>query len=275
MTVLFDSHCHLQDPAFAGKVGEAIERAATAGVGALLVLGYNVPSNHSALEIASRHGGVAFAAVGIHPHDAVSAAHSDLEGTAALARLPEVLAIGEIGLDFYRNLSPPEKQVEVLRAQLEIALDVGKPVSVHSRGAEDKLVAHLSSFAVDWQERYADRSPGVMHCFGGSAREARSYAEMGFMISLACTVTYPKNETTREVAASLDSSSILVETDSPYLPPQASRGQRNEPANVVVAAKAVADARGSSLEEVARLTTANAERLFGISVRRPAAAGAS
>ena len=195
---------------------------------------------------------------------------SELETQANLA---SVVAVGEIGLDFYRDHSPHDQQRNLLDAQLAIAAGLGKPVSVHSRGAEDAIYHHLSDYSRkrDWQPGTAPI--GVMHCFGGSVEQARSYAAIGFLISLACVVTYPGNDEARRIAADLPLESLLVETDSPYLPPQSLRGRRNEPAHVVEAVGALAKARGIAFGAAAEATTANALRVFG--VRVPAATGTS
>lgn len=273
MRGLFDSHAHLQDPAFAGDVDAAVERARAAGVTGIVVLGYDPRSNHAALEIAARHPGIVFPAVGIHPHDAASVTDGDLEEVAALARLDQVVAIGEIGLDFYRNLSPAANQVEVLERHLTLALDLGKPVSVHSRSAEEGLTEPLERFAADWSIRFPGRSPGVMHCFGGTSSQAATFVAAGFHVSIACSITYPRNDQARAVAAEIPLERLLIETDSPYLPPQPLRGRRNEPAHVGAAAAAIASVRGCAPTTIANATAANAERLFGVHVGLPSPVG--
>lgn len=266
MTRLFDSHAHLQDRAFHGVADAVVERAREAGVAGVVVLGYDLPSNHAALSIAARHPGVVFPAVGVHPHDAASVTSADLQEVAALAREPAVVAVGEIGLDFYRNLSPAGRQREVLEAHLALALETGKPVSVHSRSAEGEISEPLARFAAAWSARYLDRSPGVMHCFGGTAEQALGFVALGFHVSVACSVTYARSEQARAVAAAVPLDRLLIETDSPYLPPQALRGKRNEPAHVGSAAAAIATIRGVDTATIAEATTGNAERLFGVRI---------
>lgn len=271
MTLAFDTHAHLQDPAFAGDAHEAIARAEAAGVGGVLVCGYDEPSNAQALELAAQSP-LVFPAVGFHPHDAKDVTAAMLDALERLASLPKVVAVGEIGLDFYRDHSPHDVQREVLDAELAIAARLGKPVSVHSRAAEDAIYEHLARYSqlAGWQPRA--RSVGVMHCFGGSLEQARRYVEIGFLVSFACTLTYPRNDEARTIAAALPLESIVVETDSPYLPPQKLRGKRNEPANVVRAIEALAEARGLDSEAVAAATTANALRVFGVSLPSKVAA---
>jgi len=273
MTRLFDSHAHLQDRAFNDSVDAVVERAREAGVAGMVVLGYDIASNHAALAIAARHPGIVFPAVGIHPHDAASVTPAGIDEVAALARQEAVVAIGEIGLDFYRNLSPASRQWEVLETHLALALETGKPVSVHSRSAEAEIAEPLGRFAAEWSARFPGRSPGVMHCFGGSPQQALAFAALGFHISVACSVTYPKSEQARAVAAVVPLEHLLIETDSPYLPPQPLRGKRNEPAHVGTAAAAIAAVRGLDTGTVAEATTVNAERLFGVRVELPALAG--
>lgn len=265
MTLLFDTHCHLQDRWFGDDLPAVMERA-RARLGHLVVCGYDAPSNVQALEIAARWPGFALPAAGFHPHDASEATPAALAELESLVALDEVVAVGELGLDFYRTLSPPESQRAALDAQLEIALRLGKPVSVHSRSAEDAIHPHLAAYANAWRQAYPGRSPGVMHCFGGTLEQARSYVDLGFAISVACAVTYPKNDETRRLAAGLPLDALVVETDAPYLPPQPIRGQRNEPAYAAAVAEAIAAARGTTTEAVIAATTANAGRVFGIPV---------
>lgn len=259
---LFDSHSHLQDRAFAGEEAAVIERAQAAGVEGIALCGYDAPSNLRALEIASKHGGV-YPTVGFHPHEAGTVTADMLAELDSLAALEEVVAVGEIGLDFYRHHSTPEDQRRVLAAQLEIALRHGKPVCVHSRAAEDACLELLAPFAKEVAQR-GGGVPGVMHCFGGTLEQALPYVELGFMVSIACVVTYPRNDEARRLARELPLDSLVIETDSPYLPPQGKRGQRNEPANVAAAAEAIAAARDMAVATVAEETTRNAERLFAV-----------
>ncbi len=263
MTPLFDTHCHLQDPAFAGDAGPVLERAEAAGVAGMLLCGYDPPSNHAALEMAA-NSPLLLPAVGYHPHEAKDITPELLVELESLAALPAVVCVGEIGLDFFRDHSPRETQARIFAAQLEIASRVGKPVSVHTRGAEDASYDHLVRFSAARRWKTGMPPVGVMHCFGGTLDQAQAYSAIGFAISFACPVTYPGNERARTMAAAIPLESIVVETDSPYLPPQSLRGQRNEPANVRSAVAAIAAARGSSEHAVAEATTNNAARLFGV-----------
>jgi TatD DNase family protein len=271
VTRLFDSHCHLTDEAFAHDAAAAIERAQAAGVEGMALCGYDAVSNVEALRLAEEREGV-FPTVGFHPHEAKTVTSAMLGELEAQAALPQVVAVGEIGLDFYRNHSGAEEQRRVLDAQLGIALKVGKPASLHSRAAEDAILEHLAPFAHSMRAAWPGRVPGVMHCFGGTLDQARRYVELGFLVSLSCAMTYPANNAARELAANLPLDTLVIETDSPYLPPQGRRGQRNEPALVIEAARALAAARGITLDEAAEATAANAARLFGVELKRKAAA---
>lgn len=265
MSVLIDSHSHIQDARFDEDIADVVERAHDAGIEAIIVCGDDQAMNERALALSSRFDGL-YPTVGYHPHEARNVTPGQLAVVAAQAELAEVVAVGEIGLDYFRDMSPRDVQRRVLDDQLEIAVRVGKPVCVHSRGAEDEIAPQLEAYAAASPLTAVGRSPGVMHCFGGTLEQAQRYVAMGFMVSLATAITYPKNDEARRVAAGLPLESLLVETDSPYLPPQRMRGTRNEPAHVVSAAASIAEARGVSLDVVAEATTQNARRLFGIAV---------
>ena len=258
----FDTHCHLQDSKIRGDFPAVMARARDAGVGGLALCGYDAPSNAKALELATREPGV-HPAVGFHPHEADGVSSTMLADLESLARLDEVVAVGEIGLDFYRGLATESNQRRLLDAQLEIALRAGKPVSVHSRSAEDAAIEHLAPFALSARAAGVE-VPGVMHCFGGTLEQALRYVEVGFMVSIAAVITYPGNHEARRLAAGLPAGSLVIETDSPYLPPQAMRGKVNEPALLIHTARAVAEARGETAGAVIALTSANACRLFRI-----------
>lgn len=268
-TVAFDTHCHLQDSRLLRDFEGVLERAAEAGVLGMALCGYDAPSNSQVLELAERSP-LLFPTVGFHPHDADVVTPAMLSEMESLAKLPQVVAIGEIGMDNYRHHSTEANQRTLIDAQLEIAVRVAKPVCVHSRAAEDAIYDHLASYAAASNAAGVD-VPGVMHCFGGTLEQAERYVEIGFVISIAAPITYPKNDEARRLAAGLPAGSLVIETDSPYLPPQPMRGKLNEPSLVLHTARAIAAARGESVEAVLGYTTANAERLFGVRVAEPAA----
>jgi len=265
MTPLVDTHCHLQDSPFATDLDEVLERARSTGIAAMVVCGFDPASNIAALEMADAYRCV-YPAVGCHPHDAGKMTNAALDLLARQAASPRVVAVGEIGLDFYRDLSPRDVQREALEAQLAIAVQTGKPVSVHSRDAEEPIYSHLAAYARRSPLVASKRPVGVMHCFGGTVEQALPFVDIGFLVSISCTITYPRNDATRRIAAELPMESLVVETDSPYLPPQSIRGKRNEPAHVRAAAEAIAAVRGLPIDAVATATTENAARLFGIAI---------
>lgn len=257
-----DSHCHLQDPKFDGDHDAVIRRAREAGVSAMVVVGYDIESSRRAVKMADSMSDI-YAAVGVHPHDAKTLTPGDIDRLARLADSPHIVAIGEIGLDFYRNLSPPELQGKAFREQLELARSLCLPVVVHAREADEETYDILADY-----ERAArpgwppDRPLGVMHCFAGDLTLALRYIENGFVISIAGTCTYPNAERTRAVARGIPLRWMAVETDAPYLPSQSKRGHRNEPAYLIETVKHIAELRGEPFAEVAAGTAIAATRLF-------------
>jgi TatD DNase family protein len=253
---LFDTHAHLHFPQFADDLPAVLERARAAGVRRQVTVGTDPETSRAALAIAAREPDV-WATVGIHPHDAAAADEAAFAALAALARQPRVVAIGEIGLDFFRNLSPPQVQESVFRRMLGLAREVGKPVVVHCREAHAEVLRVLA------EERVGEIG-GVMHCFSGDLEVARRCLDLGLLISLAGPVTYPRARALPEVARYVPADRLVLETDCPYLPPQGHRGQRNEPAYLALTAARVAELRGEPLARLAERTTANACRLFGV-----------
>ena len=256
----FDTHCHLQAPEFR-DIDAVLARASAAGVDQLLVCGYDLASSKSALAMSETHAAV-LPAVGVHPHDARGVSQTVADRIEALAAEERVVAIGEIGLDFYRDLSPRDDQLRVLELHLALAVATGKPVSIHSRAAEEEIYAPLKAYAAQSPLPARQQPVGVMHCFGGTLDQARRYVDLGFLVAIPCTVTYPNNDLGRELARELPLDVLVVETDSPYLPPQSRRGKRNEPAYVAEGVAEIARLRGITPAEVAAATSANAARTF-------------
>jgi TatD DNase family protein len=252
---LIDSHAHIYYRDYAGDFDAMLQRAADSGVDAMLVVGTDIESSRESVELAEKHPQI-YAAVGIHPHDAgrVTDACYDVIRNLALSSA-KIVAIGEIGLDFYRDRSPREDQERVFRAFLRMANELDKPVIIHDRDAHRQVLDSL---------REAGTQRGVLHCFSGDAAMAAEAVAMGLYISIPGTVTYPANEALREVVRAVSIDRMLVETDCPYLAPVPFRGKRNEPAYVRLAAERVAEVKGLSLEDVARITTKNVRDLFGI-----------
>ncbi len=274
---LFDTHAHLHDPWIGDDLTEVLERASEASVGWMVSIGTDLPTTRDAIALANSHDNI-WATVGLHPHDAKDW-DADLESEfRRLAANDRVVAIGEIGLDFYRNLSSPEAQYAAFEAQLTLADELDLPVVIHSRDAHEESYGLLK----DWVQSNSpsvergQRSPnvrggpddrrqppvGVIHCFSGDADLACRYYELGFLISFAGPVTYPRNDALREAAASLPLEAIVIETDCPYLSPQPRRGKRNEPAHIQYTIEQIAQARPESIQAIAENTTHNAHRLF-------------
>jgi TatD DNase family protein len=255
---LVDTHAHLDMPRFDADRGEVITRARQAGVEIIVTIGIDIPSSRKAVELAQRGAGI-FATVGIHPESAGTTTGQDIDTVGNLAVQPKVVAIGEIGLDFYHEYASAEKQIEVFRRQLELASRLKLPVVIHSRKAEKELIPVLE----DWLGSYPAEKPGIIHCFNEALETARAYLKMGFYISLGGYIGYPSAKVVRDVVRELPLEKLVLETDSPFLPPQSHRGQRNEPAYVVETAKELAGIKGLSLEEASRVTSCNARTVFG------------
>lgn len=259
---LIDSHAHIYGEEFEGDFDAMLQRAKDAGVSCIIVPGSDLPSSRAAVQLAHRHDHI-FAAVGVHPHDAASVTPDQVEEIRTLATADNrVVAIGEVGLDFYRDRSPRSVQMEVFRSFIALARELSLPLVVHDRDAHDDVVRIL-------REERAREVGGVLHCFSGDADMARACIDMGFFISIPGTVTYPANSGLHEVVRQVRTEHLLIETDAPYLSPIPFRGKRNEPAHVRLTAQKVAELKGLSLEDVARITSLNARRLFRLPLVEP------
>jgi TatD DNase family protein len=257
MPDLVDTHAHLHFPQFASDLPEVLARARGAGVRRLVTVGTDVEGSTAAVGLAQREPDV-WATVGIHPHDAATGDESALAEIARLAAEPRVVAIGEIGLDFFRNLASRDDQARVFRRLLDLARRVGKPVVVHCREAHAELVQILT-------EESVGEVGGIMHCFSGDVAVARQCLDLGLCISLAGPVTYPNARALPDVARFVPADRLVIETDCPFLPPQGHRGQRNEPAYLALTAARVAELRGEPLDDLAARLTTNACRILGLS----------
>jgi TatD DNase family protein len=259
MMRLFDTHAHLHFPDYAHDLDAVLERARGAGVRGMVTIGTDRETNGAVVELAKRLPDV-WATVGIHPHDAGGAAEADFEAMERVAREePKVVGFGEMGLDFFRNLSPPDAQRRVFRRQIDIARRVRKPLVIHCRDAHDETLAVLD-------EERAGETGGVMHCFSGDVAIARRCLDLGLYISLAGPVTYKNARALPDVARFVPEDRLVVETDCPYLPPTPHRGKRNEPAYVALTAEHVAGLRGADAAALCDALTANAARLFRITL---------
>jgi TatD DNase family protein len=255
---IIDSHAHLEGPQFDQDRAPMLERARDAGVKALLAIGAGTSPTErldAAIPFAEQHDWI-YATVGIHPHDANVATEQHFARLDELARHPRVIAWGEMGLDYHYDHSPRDVQQRVFRRQLGQSRAAKLPIVIHCRDAWDDCLAILEQ---DWK---LTGLGGILHCFTGTLAEARRGLDMGFLISFAGNVTYPKMQPLREVAREIPLEGVLTETDSPFLPPQGRRGKRNEPAFVVEVAQALANVRNLPADEVAAAAAANFRRLF-------------
>jgi TatD DNase family protein len=255
--VFVDTHAHLQWRSFDDDLKAVLERAEEKGVTRIVNIGFDLAGCLKGVELAKNHGGL-YATVGIHPHDAKTLNQKMLDKLRGLAANPKVVAIGEIGLDYFRNLSPREVQRQAFEAQLALAEELGLPVVIHDRDAHDDVLQTLL--------RFKGKVKGVMHCFSGSKELAQQCLDLGFKLSFNGTVTYPKNRELREIAKWIDLKNMLLETDCPFLSTQEVRGKRNEPSFLPLIAREVAKLRGISVAVLAEATTKNAEETLKLNL---------
>jgi TatD DNase family protein len=257
--MLFDSHCHLTDPQFADDRTAVLERATAAGVTRLVSICSDAADAEAAHELARAQAGI-WCTAGIHPHAAAKAKREDLDRIADLLQAEKVVAVGETGLDYYYDNSPRGKQRKLLEQHVQLAADLGLPLIVHSREADDDTISMLRSVEGEVL--------GVLHCFAGGADLLDAGIEAGWMVSFSGMITF-KNWDAQELLRAVPHEQLLVETDSPYLAPIPHRGKRNEPAFVRQVAEAAARICGLELEELAAFTTANALRFYGLDHNAP------
>lgn len=251
---LIDTHCHLNHRDFAGDLEAAIDRARQAGVEQMVVIGYDLPSSERAVELADARPEL-WATVGVHPHHAVDLETDLLARLRGLAAHPRVVAIGEVGLDFYRNLSPADAQDRAFRAQVELALSLGLPVVVHTRDSTPEALALLFEY----------RDAGLLcllHCWSGTPEEARRVTDAGWWLGIGGVLTFKNAPQLHAVAAAAPLDWIVLETDAPYLAPQPHRGRRNEPAYLPLVARRLAELKGVDVAEVAAQTCDSSLAVF-------------
>lgn len=254
--MFIDTHVHLNADQYEEDIDEVIGRALEAGVEKMVVVGFDRKTIVKAMELAEQYEFI-YAVVGWHPVDAVDCTEEDLEWIESLAAHPKVVGIGETGLDYYWDKSPKDIQQELFRKQIRLAQKVNLPIIIHNRDATADVVRIL-------KEEQAEKTGGIMHCFGGSVETAKECIAMNFMISLGGPVTFKNARMPKEVATDISLDHLLIETDAPYLAPHPYRGKRNEPAWVTLVAEEIARLKGLPVEEVAQRTTANAVKLFNI-----------
>jgi TatD DNase family protein len=282
--MLIDSHAHLDSPRYTDDRAAMLNRAFEAGVGAILAIGIGEQAGemHKALDICRQFNGQPnmprlFASAGVYPHNAPEIDEAVLAKLDSLLAEPEVIACGEIGLDYYHEGAPHLIQREGLIRQLEVAANRNRPILIHCRPKDAGAPSDRSS-SLGWKDGVTDAWDdlleileacwrptglgGIMHCFGGGWEQARRSLDLGFLISFAGNITYPKAQALRDVAALIPLDSLLVETDAPWLAPAPQRGKRNEPAWVARAAETLAELKGAQAQEIAAATTKNFLRLF-------------
>ena len=266
--MLIDTHAHLDLPHFDADRDAVIARAVDAGVTRIVTIGIDGPTSRAALALAEHYPSV-YAAVGFHPTDADKLDAPALDALREMLRRPRVVAVGEIGLDYYWDTTPHDLQAAVFQAQLDLAVEVGKPVVIHIRSRrEPGHDAHAATWDIlaPWAARHpwrgTGRPLGVLHCFSGDAALAQQALQAGFLLGVDGPLTYKNARALQGMATAWPAEGMVVETDAPYLPPQPHRGQRNEPAYVRLVAEKLAELRDATLDATARETTSAALRLF-------------
>jgi TatD DNase family protein len=257
---IIDTHAHLDMPEFDQDRDEVITRAGENGVNTIITIGINMESNRRAIKLSEQYSSV-LAGIGIHPQDSKGVKYEDIQALSLLARHPRVVAIGETGLDFYRNYSPREDQLQALNWQLEVAKQTGLPVVIHCRQAQEAILPVLESWSNSF-DLPEGKPKGVLHCFNVGRETAEKYLKMGFYLSLGAYIGYPSSAELRATITSLPLDRLVIETDCPFLPPQKQRGKRNEPSYTLSTLGVLAEIKQMSPEDIARQTTRNALRLF-------------
>jgi TatD DNase family protein len=267
--LLVDTHCHLNFDSFADDRQAVLERAQAAGVERMLNPGIDVETSLAALALAESHPAI-YAAVGLHPNDAVAWTDETIPALRQLARHPKAAAIGEIGIDYYWEKAPHDLQQRVLQAQLDLAAEAGLPVVIHTRNAAGSQQATLDTLDLleAWVKTLPERAPrlvgrpGVLHSYSDDLPLARRAGALGFCIGVTGPVTFRKAQMLHEVVAGLPLEMLLIETDAPFLTPHPHRGKRNEPAYVRLVAERIAEIKNLDFDAVATATAQNAMRLF-------------
>ena len=255
-----DTHAHLDMSTFDKDRDEVLARALNVGIRLIITVGTNLESSNKAIELATKQREI-FATVGFHPHDVTAVDRTDIANLAEIANHPRIVAIGEVGLDYYRNYSPRRAQLQALKWQLELAVKLELPVIIHCRQAEKDMLNLLRDWVLGHKRRDEQRQ-GVIHCFNGNSDAAEQYLDLGFYLSLGAYIGYPASANAYSVIRSIPEDRLLVETDCPFLPPQSHRGKRNEPAYLPLTIEALAQIREEATGTVVRTTTENALRLF-------------
>lgn len=253
--MFIDSHAHIQLDRFDSDRSVVIERAKNSQVSIILVVGFDISTSHLAVELADRYDHI-YATVGLHPHDAKRFTPQTLREIALLAEHPKVVALGEMGLDYHRNLSPKLVQKRVFEEQLDLATQLDLPIVVHNRNAFDDILSIL--------ENRPQLTGGVLHCFSENTKSMDRVIDVGFHIGIGGPVTYKKSQDLKQVVKVMPADSFLIETDCPWLAPQLRRGKRNEPAYITEIATKIAELRQVTIESVGQTSSQNFRKLFSI-----------
>ncbi|MBI4974791.1 MAG: YchF/TatD family DNA exonuclease [Candidatus Omnitrophica bacterium] len=259
--MIIDTHCHLDFKDFDQDRDGVIDRARKAGVNRIVNVGSSIEGTRRSIELAKRYD-IVYASLGVHPHEAKSVTDKTIDDFRALAKERKVVAIGEVGLDYYRNLSPKEVQVGAFKKFIHLAGDLKLPMILHSREADREVLDILR------KEKEKDQT-GVMHCFSGDEDFLKECLDLGLFISFTCNLTFKNAKNLREVAKGVPAERLLLETDAPFLAPQEFRGKRNEPSYLVYLVEEWSKVLGLSKDDIARITTHNANRLFKLNIEEP------
>ena len=253
-----DTHAHLFYPNFNGEINQVIDRAREACVDYIIVPGTDIASSEQAIELAEKYD-LIYASVGVHPHDAKDWNADLLKNVEQLAASKKVVAIGEAGLDYFYDFCPKDKQAEAFEDQINLAINLKLPLIIHNREADNDVMTLM--------RKYKGKVRGQMHCFAGSLKDARELIEMRHYISFTGNITFAKADNIRKILSGIDVENLLLETDSPFMTPIPYRGQRNEPAYVKLVAEKIAEVHHLTIEDVARTTSNNVYKLFGIGMK--------
>jgi TatD DNase family protein len=253
--VFIDTHAHLTMPEYA-DISDVLQRAREAKIEAIVNASFDLTSSKASVRLAKDHDFI-YAAVGIHPHDANLVDQKMIEELEKLASDPKVVAVGETGLDYYKNLQPKEVQITAFKKFLQLSQKLDKPVIIHCREAQEDVMRMM-------REENQGGLRGVFHCFAGDEKLIQFAKDLGFYISFTGSITFKKAQPTRDRVKDIPLSMLMLETDCPYLAPEPFRGQRNEPAYITYVAKIMAEIKGITVEELAMETTKNAKKLFKI-----------
>ncbi len=251
----FDTHAHLHFPDYDPDREKVIAGLKQSGIDCFVNVGTDAASSRKSIEYAEKYDFV-YAAAGIHPNDTANTGPEQVAEIAELLKHPRVVAIGEVGLDYYRDHSPHEKQKQILNAFLDFYDVIGKPLIIHCRDAYEDLAMLFQSRGRKWN--------GVMHCFSSDTENMKRFLDLGFYISFAGPLTYKKNDVLRDACKACPLDRMVLETDAPFLPPQTMRGKRNEPSLMLETAQTMAEIHGLTMDDLAKKTTANARKLFGV-----------